>query len=132
MTKSYSTLFLSPSFTNIQTFLSILVLSLTHTGYDAVHRQPGGGVVEASDGQALVVLLLLLEDKSRVLLLGDVDVVASVSGGHDVARARVQEDALVVFPLHSNQTNAIPAKQASLLNVLPQNNVLYKINNKKS
>lgn len=102
----------------MQTFLCILCLSLTHAGYDAVHRQPGGGVVEASDGQALVVLLLLLEDKSRVLLLGDVDVVAGVSGGHDVAGARVQEDALIVLPLHSDQTNAVSAKQASLLNVL--------------
>lgn len=74
-----------------------------------MHGQPGGGVVEAGDRQALV-LLLLFEDEGRVLLLGDVDVVAGVSGSHDVAGAGVQEDALVVLPLHSDQTHTIPAK----------------------
>ena len=57
------------------------------------------------------MLLLLFEDEGRVLLLGDVDVVAGVRGGHDVARARVQEDALVVLPLHSDQTHTIPAEK---------------------
>lgn len=56
------------------------------------------------------MLLLLFEDEGRVLLLGDVDVVAGVRGGHDVARAGVQEDALVVLPLHSDQTHTIPAE----------------------
>lgn len=83
-------------------------LSLTHAGDDAVHRQSGGGVVEAGDRQALVVLLLLFEDEGRVLLLGDVDVVAGVSSSHDVAGAGVQHDALVVLPLHPDQTHTIP------------------------
>lgn len=79
-------------------------------------------MVEAGDWQTCVVLLFLLEDKSRVLLLGDVDVVASVGGGHYVPGARVQEDALVVLPLHADQTHAIPAKWALIPNVLlPQN-----------
>lgn len=85
-------------------------MSLTHAGDDAVHGKPGGGVVEAGDRQALVVLLLLLEDEGRVLLLGDVDVVAGVGGGHDVPGARVQKDALVLLPLHADQTHAIPAQ----------------------
>lgn len=87
-----------------------MTVRLTHAGNDAVHRQPRGGVVEAGDWQALVVLLLLLEDEGRVLLLGDVDVVAGVSGGHDVSRPGIQEDALVLLPLHSNQTHAVPAQ----------------------
>lgn len=86
------------------------LVSLTHAGDDAVHGQPGGGVVEAGDGQPLVVLLLLFEDEGRVLLLRDVDVVAGVSGGHDVAGAGVQEDALVVLPLHSDQTHTVPGR----------------------
>lgn len=64
-------------------------LCLTHAGDDAVHWQPGRGVIEASHRQTLAVLFFLLENKSRVLLLGDVDVVAGVSGGHDVARAGI-------------------------------------------
>lgn len=82
--------------------------SLTHAGDDALHRQPGGGVVGAGDRQALAVLLLLFEDEGGVLLLGDVDVVACVKGGHDVAGAGIEEDALVVLPLHRNQTHTIP------------------------
>lgn len=89
---------------------ALVSVGLTHAGDDAVHRQPRGGVVEAGDRQALVVLLLLLEDEGGVLLLGDVDVVAGVSGGHDVSRARIQEDALVLLPLHPNQTHAVPAQ----------------------
>lgn len=114
----FSFLLSLPTSEHIYVFFVPLTLSLTHAGDDAVHGQPGGSVVEAGDGQPLVVLLLLLEDKSRVLLLGDVDVVAGVSGGHDVAGAGVQEDALVVLPLHSDQTHAIPAKWASVPNVL--------------
>lgn len=94
-----------------QFFFEPLTLGLTHAGDDAVHRQPGRGVIEAGDRQALVVLLLLLEDESGVLLLGDVDVVAGVGSSHDVAGAGVQEDALVLLPLHSNQTHAIPVKR---------------------
>ena len=85
-------------------------LSLTHAGDDTMHRQSRGGVVEAGDGQALVVLLLLFEDEGGVLLLGDVDVVAGVRGSHDVAGARVQHDALVVLPLHPDQTHTIPVR----------------------
>lgn len=107
-----------PTSEHIYVFFVLVTLSLTHAGDDAVHGQPGGGVIKAGDWQPLVVLLLLLEDKSRVLLLGDVDVVAGVSGGHDVAGAGVQEDALVVLPLHSDQTHAIPAKWATVPNVL--------------
>lgn len=84
------------------------VLGLTHAGNDAVHRQSGGGVIEACDGEPLIVLFLLLEDKCRVLLLSDVDVVAGVSGGHDVSGARVQENALVVLSFYSDQTHTIP------------------------
>lgn len=54
------------------------------------------------------MLLLLLEDESRVLFLGDVDVVAGISSSHDVARSGVQEDAFVVLSFNSNQTHAIP------------------------
>lgn len=85
-------------------------LSLTHAGDDAMHRQSRGGVVEAGDGQALVVLLLLFEDEGRVLLLGDVDVVAGVRGSHDVAGAGIQHDALVILPLYPNQTHTIPVR----------------------
>lgn len=84
-------------------------LLLTHAGDDAVHRQPGGGVVEAGHRQPLAVFLLLFEDEGWVFLLGDVDVVAGVVSGHDVARPGVQEDALVVLALHADQTHAIPA-----------------------
>ena len=87
-------------------FLHIVFLpqafSLTHAGDDAVHRQSGRGVIEAGDGMTFAVLLFLFEYEGGVLLLGDVDVVAGVSSSHDVAGSRVQEDALVVFPLHSD------------------------------
>lgn len=73
-----------------------------------MYRQPGGGIVQPGHWQALVVLLLLFKDEGAVLLLGDVDVVAGVWGGHDVARTRVQQDALVVLPLHPDQTHTIP------------------------
>lgn len=107
---NYNNIFLCPLFFFLyQHIFSLrLVFTLTHASDDAVHRQPGGGVVEASDGQTFAVLLLLFEDEGRVLLLGDVDIVAGVSGGHDVAGARVQEDALVVLPLHPDQTHTIP------------------------
>lgn len=94
----------------IYLFSALVTVRLTHAGDDTVHGQPGGGVVEAGDRQALVVLLLLLEDKGGVLLLGDVDVVAGVGGGHDVSGAGIQEDALVVLPLHTDQTHAVPAR----------------------
>lgn len=94
----------------IWTVVLLRSVGLTHACDDAVHGQPGGGVIEASARQTLAVLLLLLEDEGRVLLLGDVDVVAGVRGRHDVARPRVQEDALVVLPLHADQTNAIPER----------------------
>lgn len=83
---------------------------LTHAGNDAVHRQAGRPVVGASPCKAfLLLLLLLLEDESRVLLLGDVDVEASVGRCHDVPRAGVQQDALVLLPPDANQTDAVPA-----------------------
>ena len=82
--------------------------SLTHAGYDAVHRELAGSVQESPGAAALP--LLLVEDEGGVLLLGDVDVVAGVVGGHDVARAGVQQDALVVFPLYTDQTHAVPAR----------------------
>lgn len=85
------------------------VLSLTHAGNDAVHWQSGGGVIEACEGEALVVLFLLFENKCGVLLFGDVDVVAGVSGGHDVSGTRVEEYALVVLSFYSDQTHTIPA-----------------------
>lgn len=87
-----------------------MTVRLTHAGDDAVHGQPGGGVVEAGDRQALVVLLLLFEDEGGVLLLGDVDVVAGVAGGHDVSGAGIQKDALVLLPLHPDQTHAVSAQ----------------------
>ena len=49
------------------------------------------------------------EAEGGVLLLGDVDVVAGVGGRHDVAWARVQQDALVVLALHADQAHAAPA-----------------------
>lgn len=81
---------------------------LTHAGYDAVNGKPGGGVIEARDSQTLGMILLLFEDEGRVFLLGDVDIVTGVCSSHDVTWSRIQEDAFVVFPLHSNQTHSIP------------------------
>lgn len=121
---------LTPKERECETVPSIFTTStcdavLTHAGDDAVHRQPGGGVVEPADRQALVVLLLLLEDEGRVLLLGDVDVVAGVGGGHDVAGPGVQEDALVVLPLHSDQTHAVPTGEGHI-SPAPKNTVEVK------
>lgn len=57
------------------------------------------------------MLFLLFEDECRVLLFGDVDVIAGVSGGHDVSGARVEENALVVFSFHPDQTHTIPVAE---------------------
>lgn len=73
-----------------------------------MHRELRGPVIDSPGSAALA--LLLVEDKGGVLLLGDVDVIAGVRGSHDVARARVQQDVLVVFPLYTDQTHAIPAR----------------------
>ena len=72
-----------------------------------MHGELRGSVVKAPGWTALP--LLLVEDEGGVLLLGDVDVVAGVRGGHDVARARVQQDALVLLPLYTDQADAVPA-----------------------
>lgn len=82
--------------------------SLTHAGDDAVHGELRGPVIDPPSGAALP--LLLVEDEGGVLLLGHVDVIAGVGGGHDVARARVQQDALVVLPLYADQTHAVPTR----------------------
>lgn len=76
--------------------------ALTHAGYDALHRETRRSVVQTTDWQALAVLLFLFEDEGGVLLLGDVDVVAGVCGGHDVAWARVEQDAFILFSLYAN------------------------------
>lgn len=91
--------------------MSSKVFFLTHAGYDAVHRQPGWGIIEASKGETLPMFFLLFEDEGRVFLFSDVDVVAGVSSSHDVTWSRIQEDALVVLPLYPNQTDPIPARQ---------------------
>lgn len=80
-----------------------------------MHRQLRGPVVEPASRAALP--LLLVEDESRVLLLGHVDVVAGVCGRHDVARAGVQQDALVVLALDADQTHAVPARRVKELAV---------------
>lgn len=85
--------------------------ALTHAGDDAVHGELRGAVVEPPRGTALP--LLLVEDEGGVLLLGDVDVVAGIGGGHDVARARIEQNTLVVLPLHADQTHPVPAQQQS-------------------
>lgn len=86
---------------------------LTHAGNDAVHRQAGWPIVGASPCKAfLLLLLLLLEDEGRVLLLGDVDVEAGVGRCHDVPRAGVQQDALVLLPPDADQADAVPARGA--------------------
>lgn len=82
--------------------------SLTHAGDDAVHGELRGPVIDPPSGAALP--FLLVEDEGGVLLLGHVDVIAGVGSGHDVARARVQQDALVVLPLYADQTHAIPTR----------------------
>lgn len=94
---------------------SSLSHSLTHASDDAVHRKLRGSVI-ASPGRA-ALLLLLVEDESWVLLFSDVDVVAGVCGSHDVARARVQQDALVVFPLYTDETHAVPARQIPAVSI---------------
>lgn len=86
---------------------------LTHAGDDAVHGQAGGAVVAASARKALLLLLLLLlEDEGRVLLLGDVDVEAGVRRCHDVPRAGVQQDALVLLPPDADQADPVPVPGA--------------------
>lgn len=91
--------------------LSNSTSSLTHARDDAVHGKLWGSVVHSPGSAALPLLLLslLVEDEGWVLLLGDVDVVARVCGSHDVAWAGVQQNALVVFPLYTDQTHAVPA-----------------------
>lgn len=76
--------------------------ALTHAGYDALHGEARGGVVQTRDWQALAVLLFLFKDEGGVLLLGDVDVVAGVCGSHDVAGTRVEQDAFILFSLYTN------------------------------
>lgn len=76
--------------------------ALTHACYDALHREARGGVIQTTGWQALAVLLFLFEDEGGVLLLGDVDVVAGVCCGHDVAWARVEQDAFIFFSLYTN------------------------------
>lgn len=48
------------------------------------------------------MLLFLFKDEGGVLLFGDVDVVAGVCGGHDVAGPRVEQDAFILFSLYAN------------------------------
>lgn len=76
--------------------------ALTHAGYDALHREARGGVIQTTDWQALAVLLFLFKDEGGVFLLGDVDVIAGVCGGHDVAGAGVEQDAFILFSFHAN------------------------------
>lgn len=86
---------------------------LTHAGDDAVHRQAGWTIIGASPSKALLLLLLLLlEDEGRVLLLGDVDVEAGVRCCHDVPRAGVQQDALVLLPPDADQADSVPVPGA--------------------
>lgn len=81
---------------------------LTHAGDDAVHGQAGRAVISAPACKALLLLLFcLLEDEGRVLLLGDVDVEAGVGRSHDVPRAGVQQDALVLLPADADQADAV-------------------------
>lgn len=82
-----------------------------------MHRELRGSIVDAPRSASLP--LLLVEDKGGVLLLGDVDVVAGVCGGHDVARARVQKDTLVVLPLYPDQTHTIPAYYIRTVSIHP-------------
>lgn len=87
----------------------------THASDDAVHRQLRGPVVKPASRAALP--LLLVEDEGRVLLFGHVDVVAGVCRRHDVPRAGVQQDALVILALDADQTHAVPVRRVTDLAV---------------
>lgn len=88
---------------------------LTHASDDAVHWKLWRPIIKSPDRTSFP--LLLIEDEGWVLLFGDVDVVACVRGSHDVARARVQQDALVVLPLYADQTHAVPARHINITDI---------------
>lgn len=78
-----------------------------------MHWELRGAVVDAPCGATLP--RLLVEDEGGVLFLGDVDVVAGVRGSHDVARAGIQQNTLVLLLLDTDQTHAIPAHNRATL-----------------
>lgn len=82
-------------------------ISFTHAGNDAVHGQLWGPIVHPPCRASLP--LLLVEDEGGVLLLGDVDIVTGVCGGHDVMRSRIEQNAFVLLPLYSDETNTVSA-----------------------
>lgn len=88
---------------------------LTHACNDAVHRKLRWPVIDPPSRTPLP--LLLVKAEGWVLLFGDVDVIAGICGSHDVVRTRVQQDALVVLSFYTDETDAIPGDQISIVSI---------------